>query len=366
LILTVLLFAGAIVLNAVLPLKFLPELLADWLCILGRDLPQPVIRIVASALAHPLATTTILCATLAACWFQIIKSKANLAGDSILNGETGGDMGSGPVKRKLHSNSISHRTHFQSRWPRFYGVRVLVWKHLVNALRTRRELVHAALITVAYVGVVKIAMDRDLIVFSRAMDTRRVGGEEYSQWTALALINATIWIGFLGLLLQRTLPFDFRSDGNRIDDLRVLPFSPRSVAMVELAVPILFTLLFQMAAIGFLWLTGMFPSSIIWWSLVAFTAMNTALAGMGNIFHLLYSAKVGHSQSGGVLGAFLLVALSLSALTPAIGTYIRLARSAPGVPALLGGIGVQCVIDVLVILTLAKVFQRCELSRELQ
>jgi len=87
---------------------------------------------------------------------------------------------------------------------------------------------------------------------------------------------------------------------------------------------------------------------------------------MGNIFHLLYSAKVGHSQSGGVLGALLLVALSLSALTPAIGTYIRLARSAPGVPALLGGIGVQCVIDVLVILTLAKVFQRCELSRELQ
>jgi hypothetical protein len=366
LILAATIITGVVSFNAVLPLKFLPEQITMWMGFKGRDLAQPAIAVVFFSINHPLAAVFSQFIIIPVLWFQLAIFKGNLAETLGFQEQSGCEARKVKVSSKKRTKLNLPRKRSRNHWPQLHGVGVLVWRHLIKARRDRSDLFYAALVTIAYVAAVKAALDRDLVDFSGAMATGRVSTHDYTQWTSLALIGAIIWIGFLGLLLHRTLPFDFRSDGHRLDDLRLFPFSNLSVVVAELTVPVIFTLAFQMAAVTFLWFTGKFPAGMIWISLPAFAVMNIGLAATGNIFSLLFASKVGSSQAGGALGAFLLVALSLIALAPAIGTYIRISHSTPDLLALLSAIFVQCIVNGFVIFILAKVFKRCELSRELQ
>jgi hypothetical protein len=295
-------------------------------------------------------------------WFQVSWLKSDFIQSSTMQSEAAED------ERLLPGAGYNIRlaeSFFAFSRPIFNGACAVVWKHLLTAFRRRRDLFSAALVTVTYVGAVKFALDSNLIVFAQTMETGRVGGQEYSEWQMLAVTNSIIWIGLLGLLLQRVLPFDFRSDGHRIADLRLLPVSAISVVLAEIILQVAFSLLFQSAAITIFCFIGRFPPSLIWFSLLAFTVVNIGVACVGNIFALAYSGRIGDSQTG-VLSAFLLMALVLAALTPGIATYVRLSHSVSAITALMVAIGVQSLIDIAGIILLARVFTRCELSRELQ
>jgi hypothetical protein len=154
----------------------------------------------------------------------------------------------------------------------FRGVGAIIWKNLVVAKRSRRELNLAIAFTVIYTGF--------LIVLRWVLHRNISQGGELSDREVMdfdKLIGGMLCIQVF--LLQRTFPFDFRRDGNHLVDFRTLPITPLGLALAELAVPTVFCLGFQAVGIFLLMVLGHFtwPAAVL--SLLSFPAIVLALNG---------------------------------------------------------------------------------------
>ena len=125
----------------------------------------------------------------------------------------------------------------------FRGVGAIVWKNLVVARRSKRELVLAFVFTLVFTTplTAMLWMHHDFV--SKGIETSRQDAEEFQTGIALML-------GFLAFLLQRTFPFDFRCDGHHLVGFRTLPVSPFVLALAEIAVPTGLCLAFQALGIA--------------------------------------------------------------------------------------------------------------------
>jgi hypothetical protein len=201
-------------------------------------------------------------------------------------------------------------------------------------------------------------------------------------------------IAILAPFLQRVFPFDFRRDGRHLLDFRTLPMSPMSLVLAELAVPVAFVLVCQAVGLVPLLIYARFDWPMVLLLLFAYPAIALALNSVWNLHYLLSATRRagGHSQSPSAVGTLMVVVFSFLVFIPAIWTARRLlgclsARAGlvltgdgfqgvgnaeallrflhAGVPLTgAGALGVQYVVDFLLLLALARLFQRVEVSRD--
>ena len=104
--------------------------------------------------------------------------------------------------------------------------------------------------------------------------------------------------------------------------------------------------------------------------LLAYPAIAMALNAVWNMHYLLAAAKRagGQSQSTTAVGMVLVVALSFLVFYPAGWTAVRVARHFTDVSSFSwvagSGVAVQYAVDVLLVLLLARLFERFEVTRD--
>ncbi len=132
------------------------------------------------------------------------------------------------------SLAVANESRFRSaRLPKgslFHGVGAIVWKHLIVASRSKRELVLAGAFTLIYTGF--LAALRGLLHHLMS-----AGGELPAPQVADFDRGLLAMLCFLAFFMQRTFPFDFRRDGHHLVGFRTLPISPFALALAEITVP---------------------------------------------------------------------------------------------------------------------------------
>jgi hypothetical protein len=120
----------------------------------------------------------------------------------------------------------------------FGGIGAIVWKNLIAAVRSKRELALAAAVTLIYTGF--------LIALRWLLRRLMAEGGQLPPEEVMDLDKSLLGLlGFLAFFLQRAFPFDFRRDGQHLVGFRALPFSPLALTLAQLAVRTVFCLAFQ-------------------------------------------------------------------------------------------------------------------------
>jgi hypothetical protein len=177
---------------------------------------------------------------------------------------------------------------------------------------------------------------------------------------------------FQVFLLQRAFPFDFRRDGNHLVGFRTLPVSPFALALTEIAVPTAFCLALQALGVLLLVIFARLDWRTMLLMLFAFPAIALALNGVWNLHYLLAATKRagGKAESASPVTLLMVVALSFLIFYPAGWASLQVGRHTYGrlsEPLAFGAfLAVQYLVDFLLVLTLAKLFQRFEVSRDSQ
>jgi hypothetical protein len=183
----------------------------------------------------------------------------------------------------------------------------------------------------------------------------------------------TVLVGllcFLAFLLQRTFSFDFRRDGNHLVTFRTLPVPAFALALAELAVPVALCVAFQALGIIALMAFARLEWLMMMIMLLTFPAVALALNGVWNLHYLLAATRRagGKAESTSPVGILMVVALSFLVFYPAGWTAVWVGRHTFGrfseALAFGAGLAVQYFIDFLLVLTLANLFQRFEVSRD--
>ena len=269
----------------------------------------------------------------------------------------------------LRGNRLAGPTLGSMRLPQaafFRGVGAIVWKNLVAARRSRREMLLAGCFVLVYTGFFTA-----LLWIYHGLG-RHAGGvplyEARGFTTGIAL-----FLGMLGFLLQRMFPFDFRRDGPHLLSFRTLPNSALAVALAELAVPTALCLAAQACGVVPLIVLGKFdwPTSLL--VVLGYPAVALALNSVWNLHYLLAAGRraQGRGESATAVGMVLVVAMSFLVFYPAGWTTVTVANHLPTRfnnlgPTLAAGSGllVQLAVDVLLVLCLARLFERYEISRD--
>jgi hypothetical protein len=256
-------------------------------------------------------------------------------------------------------------SHPLPRFALFYGVGAIIWKNLVVASRSKRELALAAGFTFIYTGfliALRVVLHR-LMIEGGQLPERDI--RDFDNGLASMLVG-------LVFFLQRSFAFDFRRDGQHLVGFRTLPISPIALAFVEISVPTLFCLGFQAVAVLALMLCGRFEWLLLAVMLLGFPAVALALNGVWNLHYLLAATRRagGKAESASSITILMVVALSFLIFYPAGWAAVTLGRLVPGPICEPVGIGVwlivQYAIDFCLLLLLAKLFQRFEVSDELR
>jgi hypothetical protein len=252
--------------------------------------------------------------------------------------------------------------------PVFGGVGALFWRNLLVARRSRRELLQALVFVLIYSGFTTALMWKfhDL---SRRNDGPAAGPDAVR--TALAFhLSVALFIGVLGFFLQRMFPFDFRRDGRHLADFRALPVSPLALVLAEVAVPTLCVVASQAIGLAPLLIYGRFPWTLLLPLLLAYPAAALALSCVWNLHYLLSAGRGGsaRAQSASAVGSLMVVALSFLVFYPAGWTMVHIGRRFGELFAnpqgIVCGLAVQCAVDLLLLLALARLFERFEVSRD--
>ena len=262
--------------------------------------------------------------------------------------------------------SASHSAGQSARLPRsewFRGAGAIVWKNLVVASRSRRELLLAGAFTLVYTAFL-IGLRWLLKVY-----TVQGGGlpERQVRDFDLGLVGMLV---FLAFLLQRSFPFDFRRDGTHLMDYRTLPIQPLAVALAELAVPVMFCLAFQTAGLVVLMIFARFEWTTLLWIALAFPAVAVGLNAVWNAHYLLAATRRagGRAESASPVTLLMVVALSFLIFYPAVWLAVEIGRNLyvknSEAVAFMVWLVAQYLVDFLLVLFLAKLFQRFELSRQ--
>ncbi len=249
--------------------------------------------------------------------------------------------------------------------PFFRGVGAIVWKNLIVASRCKRELFFAAGFTLIYTGFL-IALR--WLLHHQMSQGGQLPAREVREFDKI-LVGL---LCFLVFILQRAFPFDFRRDGHHLVGFRTLPISPLALALAELTVPTAFCLAFQALGIVVLMILSGFDWLMMLLMLLAFPAVALALNGVWNLHYLLAATKRagGKNHSPSPVAMVMVVALSFLIFYPAGAIAVQVGRHTFGPasePLAFGAfLLVQYTVDFLLIVTLAKLFQRFEVSRDSQ
>ena len=248
----------------------------------------------------------------------------------------------------------------------FRGVGAIVWKNLIVARRSRRQLVLAFVFTLIFTA--------PLAALLWLLHDLMAKGGEASAWDVEGFnMGIALFLVFLAFLLQRTFPFDFRCDGQHLVGFRTLPVSPLALVLSEITVPTVLCLVFQALGIAVLTFYARFDWSTMLLMLLAYPAVALGLNAIWNLHYLLSATKSfgGQARSASAVGTLMVVALSFLIFFPAGWTAVQIGDCFvdPGgkpriAPAFAAGLAVQYVVDFLLVLTLAKLFQRFEVSRD--
>ena len=273
------------------------------------------------------------------------------------------------------------------------GVGAIVWKNLLAARRSRRQLIEASLLTALYTGGLVALLwhidadQREAAANGPLSADRQIGSFAFH-------IGLAFGIAILAPFLQRIFPFDFRRDGRHLLEFRTLPLSPLWLVVAEVSVPVGLILLCQVVGLVPLFIYARFDWPILLLLLLAYPAIALALNSVWNLHYLLSATKqaAGQAQSPSPIGTLTVVVLSFLVFLPAIWTgrflFHRLGERLgvvlagdgvqgvgnaetwlnffhTGIPLTgAGAIGVQYLVDFLLLLALARLFHRAEVSRE--
>ena len=277
----------------------------------------------------------------------------------------------------------------------FGGVGAIVWKNLLAARRSRRQLLVAFILTALYAGSL-VALLRRIHAELPAASPGQLATPEVTMGRFAFHLGLAFWIAILAPFLQRIFRFDFRRDGRHLLDFRPLPMSPLCLVLAEVSVPVGLILLCQAVGLVPLLIYARFDWPILLLLIFAYPAIALALNSVWNLHYLLSATRraAGHAQSPSAGGTLIVVLLSFLVFVPAVWTGRFLARilsekagvmlTADGMQGLanseawlrflhfglpvtgVGALGVQYLVDLLLLLALARMFQRFEVSRDSQ
>jgi hypothetical protein len=277
----------------------------------------------------------------------------------------------------------------------FGGVGAIVWKNLLAARRSHRQLLVAFILTTLYAGGL-IALLWKIHTELHTATPGQLASPEVVMGRFAFHLGLAFWIAILAPFFQRIFPFDFRWDGRHLLDFRTLPMSPLCLVLAEVAVPVACVLVCQAAGLVPLLIYARFDWPIVLLLIFAYPAIALALNSVWNLYYLLAATRraTGHAQSPSVVGTLMVVVLSFLVFIPAGWTTRFLARclseragvvlSSDGLQGLAnsdawlrflhtgipltgaGALGVQYLVDFILLLALARLFQRAEISRESQ
>ena len=242
----------------------------------------------------------------------------------------------------------------------------IFWKNLVVARRSKRELILACVFTLIYTALLAA-------IRWGLRDAMSKGGELPAGELADFDNGVMLLLASLAFLLQWAFPFDFRRDGAHLVGFRTLPVSSFALVQAEIAVPTTLCLAFQALGIGLLMIYGRFDWPVLALMLFGYPAIALALNGVWNLHYLLSATKRagGRAQSASAAGTLMVVALSFLIFFPAgwtavqIGDHFLELGGKPDRALAAGGfLAVQYLVDFLLVLMLAKMFQRFEVSRD--
>jgi hypothetical protein len=245
----------------------------------------------------------------------------------------------------------------------FHGVGAIIWKNLVVAVRSKREVVLASVFTLIYTGF--------LVALRYVLHHQMAEGGELPARDIRDFDNGLVsMLCCLAFLLQRAFPFDFRRDGQHLVGFRTLPVSPFALTLAELAVPTILCLAFQFLGMIVLMISSRFdllPAIVM---LLGFPAVALALNGVWNLHYLLAASKRagGKPESASPVALLMVVALSFLIFYPAGWAALMVGKHFYGrfaePLAVATWLALQYAVDFLLVLILARMFQRFEVSRD--
>ena len=272
--------------------------------------------------------------------------------------------------RQGHRVAVLERARlYSARLPKlalFRGVGAIFWKNLVVARRSKRELILACVFTLIYTALLAA-------IRWGLRDAMSKGGDLPAGELADFDNGVMLLLASLAFLLQWAFPFDFRRDGAHLVGFRTLPVSPFALVLAEIAVPTACCLAFLALGIGLLMIYGRFDWPVLAFMLFGYPAIVLALNGVWNLHYLLSATKRtgGRGQSASAVGTLMVVALSFLIFFPAgwtavqVGDHFVERGGKPGLALAAGGfLAVQYLVDFLLVLMLAKMFQNFEVSRD--
>jgi hypothetical protein len=248
------------------------------------------------------------------------------------------------------------------RIPNVGSIGAIVWKNLVVARRSKRELLWVGGFAFLYTGFT-FALLYLYHYYSKKAPVPPPANE-----TSGFHIGVASFLASLTFFLQRMVPFDFRRDGHHLLNFRVLPISSLGLTCAELAVPTALCLALQAPCIIALLFCGNFPWSLLITIPLAYPAVVLALNIVWNIHYLLAATQRASGQNASAVGTLIVVALSFLIFYPAGWTGLRLGQYLPDqsgiqLPVCVA-LMVQYGIDLLLLLILAKLYDRLEMTQE--
>jgi len=246
----------------------------------------------------------------------------------------------------------------------FHGVGAILWKNLIAVRRCRKEMMVASFFIFCYTGffTALLWIYHDL--------ARKAGGAPLYEARGFTS-GIAAFLGMLAFFLQRMFPFDFRRDGRHLLSFRTLPTSPIALTLAEVAVPTAMCLAAQACGVIPLVIFGKFDWPTLVFIVLGYPAVSLALNSVWNLHYLLAAAKEAEGRSSSsAVGMVMVVALSFLVFYPAGLTTVKVAnhfienQSLAFTLAASAGLAVQYTIDLLLLLTIARVFQRVEISRD--
>jgi len=248
------------------------------------------------------------------------------------------------------------------RWRFLGGVGAIAWKNLIVARRSKRELLWVSGFAFIYTGfTLALLYLYHHFVKKAGVDVPVREMEGFHLGVALFLAGLTFF-------LQRMVPFDLRRDGHHLAGFRTLPVSPLGMALAELSVPTFCCLALQAPCILALLWYGRFSWLTMLLLVLAFPAVVLALNSVWNLHYLIAAAKRAGGENVTAVGTLMIVALSFLIFYPAGWTMLwlghHLGENAGLQVPLAAGVTVQLLIDGLIILVLARLLQRFEVSRD--
>ncbi len=241
----------------------------------------------------------------------------------------------------------------------FQGVGAIIWKNLVAARRSRRELALAFVFTVIFTLPLAALLRLHHDLLAKGIESSPRENMDFH-------LGIALFLGFLAFLLQRTFPFDFRCDSPHLAGFRVLPVSAWRLVLAELAVPTGLCLGFQALGIAALMIYARMDQVTLLAVVLGYPAIALAVNAVWNLYYLLSaSVRGGSTQSAGAVGPLMVVALSFLIFFPAGWTAVKVFDKFSSLALGASGfLAVQYAVDFLLVWMLTRLFQQSKFSRD--